>query len=192
MIEGYRVGRRIVTGNDPDGIGVFARVDELTPAAGTSLPIDGYRVWGSDSMPLPLPTDGLRPVVDGDHGQDVDALIAGMHPEGPQNGFRMGVYVFAPHTGASEVIGIHHHDTVDLIFILDGEMTLNLPTSKMVLRAGDSLVLNGTSHCFDNESDAPAAIGLVSMGGQRVGPHNRAQALQWDAELGYHYGQGAL
>jgi quercetin dioxygenase-like cupin family protein len=187
--------RRVVTGEDKHGKGYFARVEAVEPSAPSEIPIDSFRIWGSDAIPLALPTSGLLPQVVAAEGSDpaaVPATIRDLHPEGPKNGFRMGVYVFAPHTGSSDSIGLHWHDTVDCIFMIEGEMTLHLETSQMTLTPGDALVLNGTTHCFDNHSDAPAVFGLVSFGAERDGGGaDPRQALRWAPERGYYYDDGA-
>jgi quercetin dioxygenase-like cupin family protein len=191
MTEPFHTVRRIVTGEDAEGKGYFARVEVIEPSAPSEIPIDSYRVWGGDEIPIQLPTDGLLPPVAQAQGTAVEqapATIRDLHPEGPNRGFRMGLYVFGPHTGSSESIGLHWHDTVDCLFVISGEMTIHLERSEMKLHPGDCLVLNGTTHCFDNHSDEQAVIGLVSFGAERHGGGaDPRQALRWSPERGYHY-----
>jgi uncharacterized cupin superfamily protein len=48
--------------------------------------------------------------------------------------------------------------SLDLCFILEGAITLMLDTAEVHLKAGDSVILRGTSHAWSNRSDKPCII----------------------------------
>lgn len=181
--------RRIVTGLDSGGRSVFARVEELPQSSVGEAPVEVFRVWGTDSLPVILPTDGRMPQIAGAaDAADLDRFIAELHPEGPEHGLRIGVYTFAPGGCTKDVVGLHWHDTVDVFFMIDGELALHGDDGKVTVRRGDCIVVNGTNHVFDNESDAPATFGLVSLGGRREGASPpRRDKLDWTPERGYHF-----
>lgn len=61
--------------------------------------------------------------------------------------------------------GMHRSDTVDFIYVLEGEIVLELDEGReTVLRAGDTAVQNGTRHAWRNRSGAPCRL-LVCMVG---------------------------
>lgn len=183
--------RRIVTGLDDDGRSVFARVDDLPlSTAGEDVPVQIFRAWGTDSLPIVLPTDGMMPQIDGAGGaQDLDAFIRDLHPEGPPHGLRIGVYAWSPHAGTAASVGLHWHDTVDVFFMIAGELVLRSDEGQVTVRQGDVIVVNGTNHVFDNESDEIAVFGLVSLGGRREGNAPPVEnKLDWSPERGYFFG----
>jgi uncharacterized cupin superfamily protein len=49
-------------------------------------------------------------------------------------------------------------DSLDFCFILDGEITLVLDIAEAPLKAGDAVILRGTSHAWSNRSDKPCII----------------------------------
>jgi uncharacterized cupin superfamily protein len=183
--------RRIVTGLDTDGRSVLARSDELPRSEAGDVAINIFRAWGTDTLPIILPTDGRTPPIDGaDRAADLDAFIRDLHPEGPEHGLRIGIYAWQPHTGTKDKVGLHWHDTVDVFFMITGELVLYSEDGSITIRPGDVVIVNGTNHVFDNESDAPAVFGLVSLGGRREGASPpRANKLDWSAERGYFFGK---
>ena len=169
---------------------MFARVDALpVSAAGEDVPVRIFRVWGTDSLPITLPTDGHMPQIAGaDGARDLDEFIRDLHPEGPPDGLRIGVYMWSPRAGTASSVGLHWHDTTDVFFMIAGELVLFADDERVTVRQGDVIVVNGTNHVFDNESDEVAVFGLVSLGGRRDGqtpPHDRK--LGWNRERGYFF-----
>jgi uncharacterized cupin superfamily protein len=64
--------------------------------------------------------------------------------------------------------GMHTTDTIDFEVVLDGEVWLELDDGVEVhLRAGDTVVQNGTRHAWRNRSDRPARMAFVLIGAQR-------------------------
>jgi uncharacterized cupin superfamily protein len=66
--------------------------------------------------------------------------------------------------------GMHTTDTVDYCVILSGEVWLELDDGALTcLRAGDTVVQNGTRHAWRNLSREPVTMAVVMVGAQRSG-----------------------
>jgi quercetin dioxygenase-like cupin family protein len=66
--------------------------------------------------------------------------------------------------------GMHTTDTVDYCVILAGEVWLELDDGALTcLRAGDTVVQNGTRHAWRNLGDEPVTMAVVMVGAQRSG-----------------------
>ncbi len=67
--------------------------------------------------------------------------------------------------------GFHTSDTTDLFYILSGRYVLQLDDGVEVeLRAGDTVIQNGTRHAFRNPAEEPCVLVAFSIGGYRI-PH---------------------
>lgn len=66
--------------------------------------------------------------------------------------------------------GMHRSDTIDFIYVLEGEIVLELDEGQEVtLRSGDTAVQNGTRHAWRNRSGKECRL-LVCMQGARRHP----------------------
>jgi mannose-6-phosphate isomerase-like protein (cupin superfamily) len=54
--------------------------------------------------------------------------------------------------------GWHRTNTLDLMYVLEGEITLQLEDDKTVLRPGDLIVQRGTNHAWHNYGDKPVRL----------------------------------
>ena len=64
--------------------------------------------------------------------------------------------------------GMHTTDTIDFEYIIEGEVWLELDDNAAVqLRAGDTVVQNGTRHRWRNESSDPCRIVVFMVGTER-------------------------
>jgi hypothetical protein len=52
--------------------------------------------------------------------------------------------------------------TLDLVLVLEGEVTLVLDAEEVALAAGDTVVQRGTNHAWSNRSDKPCRIAISS------------------------------
>jgi len=144
--------RRVVTGETSAGKAVVvsdAAVTGEPPRVGVVV----HDVWGSDA-PLTLPHDGVRPATDG------------IAP--PPGGFRFALVSFAPN---EEVLGggMHRSDTVDMSFVLSGEIWIELDDgAETLLRAGDTLVQNATIHAWHNRAAEPCVMAVAAVGARRT------------------------
>jgi mannose-6-phosphate isomerase-like protein (cupin superfamily) len=172
--------RRVVTGNDANGKSVFVSDDEVEPLTVALMPgASVVKVWGADA-PVVLPVDGSPPVA-------VEYMP-------PPRGFRFDVVTLGPSGGAlaadldlaaaqaemeeklpglaalmePDHPGTHTTDSVDFDVIISGEVWLEVDGGERVLlRAGDCVVLNGTRHSWHNESDQPCTMVSAVIGAER-------------------------
>jgi quercetin dioxygenase-like cupin family protein len=180
--------RRVTTGHDARGKAVIASDAEVDGTALSLLPgAEFHRLWGAD-IPPRFPDQGAQP-----EGP-------GYFP--PLGGFRFMMFTVAPHTMSRRAAvdrsallaemeeklpglaiymepnhpGMHTTDTIDFEYIISGEVWLDLDDgATMQLRAGDTVVQNGTRHRWRNESVEPCRI-VVFMVGTRREPSGLAVA----------------
>lgn len=172
--------RRVVTGQDASGKSVFVSDDQVDPVTLDLLPGSEFHLlWGDDDMPK-LPTDGTPPPT------------KGYFP--PSNGFRWYFFTLPPEAvaapenidfaaalteaaeklpGLTDVLepdhpGMHTTDTVDFEVVLSGEIVLELDDgAEVTLKAGDTVVQNGTRHAWHNRGDVAAVIAVGLIGAER-------------------------
>lgn len=169
--------RNVVTGHDDQGRAVFVRDREIEASTTTLMPGLGFHMLWSTNGISTFPDDGAEkpspsyfPPPGGTRflvftipaqrtppppGTDMtaaraeaDALLPGllerMEPDNP---------------------GMHRSDTIDFIYVLEGEIVLELDDGREVtLRAGDTAVQNGTRHAWRNRSGKDCRL-LVCMQG---------------------------
>jgi oxalate decarboxylase/phosphoglucose isomerase-like protein (cupin superfamily) len=61
---------------------------------------------------------------------------------------------------------MHVTQTIDYAMVLDGQATMLLDDSEVVLEQGDVLVQRATNHGWTNRSDKPCRIAFVLIGAQ--------------------------
>jgi mannose-6-phosphate isomerase-like protein (cupin superfamily) len=172
--------RRVVTGHTPDEKSIFASDTEVD--AITSPVLSGwefYRLWGADKAPT-FPDDGLP------------SPYSTHFP--PVGGFRFGTFTIPPESvertenldfsvmleaidkvlpGAAKYMekdnpGMHATDTIDFEYIISGEIWLELDDCKEIhLRAGDTVIQNGTRHAWHNKGSEPCSMVLCLIGAHR-------------------------
>lgn len=174
-------GRRlIVTGHGDDGSAVVVR-DEIHQAR-TSPGLPGVELnylWGSDAVQT-YPDAGREP-----------AWLSHFPPAG---GFRFVTYVLPPadfvppadsasaenqahalatfpgllDTYEDDGSGLHTSDTTDVAIVLSGQVVLGLTDgSETTLRAGDTIVQNGTAHSWTNRTNERVEMLFVLLGAER-------------------------
>ena len=172
--------RRVVTGQQADGKSVFVSDEEVEPVTVSLLPgAEFHRLWGDDETPK-LPTDGTPP---------------SQHAYFPRaGGFRWGFFTLPPSSQQTvegidfeaamqefeeklpglaghmepDQPGMHTTDTVDFEVVLSGEVVLELDDgAEVTLKAGDTVVQNGTRHAWHNRGDVPAVIAVGIIGAHR-------------------------
>jgi mannose-6-phosphate isomerase-like protein (cupin superfamily) len=172
--------RRVVTGHTPDGKATVASDTEVDAITVDLLPgAEFYRLWGANEAPT-FPDDGApRP--------------APLYFP-PVGGFRFGLFTVAPDSitrpedldmqlvaaevedklpGLSAYLeadnpGMHTTDTIDFEYVLSGEVWLELDDGEQVLlRAGDTVVQNGTRHAWRNKHTEPCRLVVCLIGAHR-------------------------
>jgi quercetin dioxygenase-like cupin family protein len=167
--------RRVATGTSSTGRSFVALDEYLEPVRTSALP--GYawhKLWGFDTLPTD-PATAATP-----DGQD-------HFP--PPGGVRFNFFTVPPHTTSrppltpelareldeklpgrsghmeSDQAGLHRTASVDLVFVQAGEICLDLDDGVTVdLKAGDSLIQNGTRHAWRNPTDQPCNLVIVLIG----------------------------
>lgn len=140
--------RRVVTGFDAHGKAVVnsdQRVENNIAAPG-GLQIG--LLWGYDdkiSLALPDALEGRDPR----QIKTNDLLM------------KWGSYDLPP----GGVVGMHSTRTVDLLTMLEGELTMVLDSGEVVvLKPHDTLLQRGVVHAWQNRSDKPARWTVVTLG----------------------------
>ena len=173
--------RRVVTAHDESGRSVFAADEEVEPITVMAFPGWAFHaLWGGDRTPIfpddgspppwttyfpgvegfrfsfstippagAEPPDGIEPVAaEAEVERALPGLLAQMEPDDP---------------------GMHTSDTIDLEVILRGEVILELDDgAERLLRAGDTVVQNGTRHRWRNPGPEPALMAVFMLGARRA------------------------
>jgi hypothetical protein len=163
----------VVTGHDDQGRSVVVQdtLVEVTPITGSMARV--HRIWGADGVdPVPgegseSPYEGFFPPPGGYRFILFTLLPAGSPSGDADTGVSFPDFVEAMQRGPGR--GMHASDSVDLIYVVAGEIWLELDDSAEVrLVAGDTVVQVGTVHGWRNRSDAPATLALVLIGARRA------------------------
>ena len=169
--------RRVTTGHDEHGKAVVVSDTEVAPDTIALMPgAEFHKLWGAD-RPQSFPDDGSRP--------------AGPGYFPPLGGYRFMMFTVAPQAAAQRAPGdrqvllsefkaklpglsehmerhnpgMHTTDTVDFEYIVSGEVWLELDDGACVhLRAGDTVVQNGTRHAWRNKGSEPCCIVVFMVG----------------------------
>lgn len=172
--------RRIATGHNVTGRATIAsdtNVDAIT--VGLAPGWEFHRLWGADEV-VSFPDDGSPPA------------NPAYFP--PVHGFRFGMFTVPPMSdatiadidfehGAMEIEeklpgmaahmepdnpGMHTTDTIDFEYVISGEVWLELDDGQEVLvKAGDTVVQNGTRHAWRNKSGEPCRLLVCLIGANR-------------------------
>jgi len=173
--------RRVVTGQTSDGRSVFVSDEEVEPVRPPLL--GGEDVWefgGEDRWPS-LPMSG-------------EASFHGFFP--PHEGYRFAMFTIPPTSFEAPEIkdfdaaleeterqlpnvtkaltdkeGLHATDSVDFLYILEGEVEFVLGEGETKqLKAGDCVIQNGAYHAwFNRHPDQWAKLLVIFVGAPRVG-----------------------
>ncbi len=175
--------RRIVTGHDAAGKAIVLE-DGPAPAVVTNPQRPNYfsaQIWATHATPVPLAA------VERDPTAQKLALAA------PANGTVIRVIQFPPEDpsihkldaiGARAIFAaiggekastfkpggphplMHRTETVDYGIVLEGEITLVLDDSEVIVRAGDVVVQRGTNHAWSNRSGKPCRVAFILIDGR--------------------------
>lgn len=169
--------RRVTTGHSVQGKAVFVSDTEVDGATVALMPgAEFHGLWGADLAPS-FPDTGLQPPG------------PGYFP--PLGGYRFMMFTVPPQAGARAAPGdrqallgeikttlpgllehmernnpgMHTTDTIDFEYIVSGEVWLELDDGATVhLRAGDTVVQNGTRHAWRNKGSEPCCIVVFMVG----------------------------
>ena len=173
--------RRVVTGHDRNGKAVFVSDVPVEPITTSLVPgAEFHRLWGSDTAPT-FPDSGTMPTyatyfppVGGfrvwffslpprRRGTSEDAA-AGLPDPAALSEFEAKLPGLAQYL-EPDVPGMHTTPTIDFEVVLAGEIVLELDEGASVtLRAGDTIVQNGTRHRWRNDGDIQAIVAVFICG----------------------------
>ena len=183
--------KRVITGQREDGTSYFARIETVAvrgAAGGEGVQVGSFKMWASDTLPVLLPTDGRAPTLRSHPTPDESpgALMNNPSPHPGLLGYRANLIKFPPASeGKNFFAGLHWHDTCDLLFVIEGELTVGLDGGEEVTAfPGDLLVQNGTNHWW-RSGPAGATLGLTMIGAKRfAGPEpSREQYVDHSSAL---------
>ncbi|KAB2367177.1 cupin domain-containing protein [Actinomadura montaniterrae] len=175
--------RRVVTGHDSAGRARVVDDRAVEPITSDLMPgCAAYRLWGRDERPVfpddgaPRPAEAYYPPRDGTRfmintiapgepvpppGLDEAAALAALERLMP--GAMAAMEPGPP--------GMHVTDSLDYVLVVSGEVTLELDDGEQtVLRAGDTVIQNGTRHTWRNHGTEPCTIVGVAIGAERTRP----------------------
>ena len=174
--------RRVVTGHSVDGRAIVVSDSEVDGTTVDMLPgSEWHELWSADRPPR-FPDEGVQ--------------LPGSNWFPPVGGFRFATFVVGPKSQklseefnrqlALEELentlpgmvsqanhkpdnpGMHTSDTIDFEYILSGNVWLELDDGKEIhLKAGDTVVQNGTRHAWRNKSDEPCRMVVFLVGAHR-------------------------
>lgn len=147
--------RRVVTGHDGNNIAKALIDGPATNAKAPSGGLTSRLIWYTSKAPCDVSV--------GEAIDDMGAHNIGTPP--PPNGTRCSVLDLMPGNKAV----LHRTETLDYVFVLAGEVEMDLDDSTVKLKAGDIVVQRGTNHAWANRSNAPARIGVVLVDAAPLG-----------------------
>ena len=172
---------RVVTGHDADGKSIFASNGPLSTIRGLEA-IPGmifHEVWETRGTPAPVdncpdPTDGPLSHQAPKHGTVIrfvdfppDASYLDQAEARMKELFKevndvnaLTVKPDSPHPM------MHRSEAVDYGIVIEGEMTLVLDDSEVLLRPGSVVVQRGTNHAWANRSDKMCRMLYIQINGE--------------------------
>lgn len=172
--------RRVVTGHDAQGRstiifdGPAAQVKEMASMPGLAL----TDLW--ETSGAPADNDGMadaadRPVrLEPANGGAIFRTVE-FPPDSHWQGQADAALAFnsigagAAHDSASSDPMRHKTNTVDLIFVLKGEIEAIVDTGRVLLRQGDAFIQRGTMHSWSVPGDEPCILGVVLIDARPAG-----------------------
>jgi mannose-6-phosphate isomerase-like protein (cupin superfamily) len=173
---------RVVTGHDADGKAVVAssgplpRVIEIAAIPGTVF----HEVWSTAGVParvdngsdpttgpltLPPPSQGTR-IRFVDIPPDSDEFLAHGAARMKEAFTQAGDVTASTVTADSPHPLMHRTESIDYGVVIEGEMTLVLDESEVLLKPGSVVVQRGTNHAWANRSGRPCRMLFVLVDGR--------------------------
>jgi mannose-6-phosphate isomerase-like protein (cupin superfamily) len=172
---------RVVTGHDAEGKAIVASNGPLpTVVAIEAIPGTVFHeVWETHATPAPLdnaadPTTGPLKLPPPRHGTrmrfvDIPPDTAEFLAQGATR--MKAAFTQAGDVGASTVQRgsphplMHRTESIDYGVVIEGEMTLVLDDSEVLLKPGSVVVQRGTNHAWANRSGKPCRMLFVLIDG---------------------------
>lgn len=139
--------RRIVTGHDANGKSIILS-DGPPPQnhamSGPGVGADFTEIWNS---PAPVPTLVAAEAVE-PNARPFTIM--------PTAGHLLRLITLYPASMGGHRTVMHRTSTLDYVVVIEGEATMLLDDSEVVLGPGDVVVQRGTNHAWENRSDKVA------------------------------------
>lgn len=129
--------RRVVTGQAADGRSTFSFDDEVEGLP-TSPGVTIAELWATAEAPA-------------SNAGSADAARKRHSLLPDPSGTLLRIFEVEPQDPDSD-LGFHTTDTVDYIYVIEGEIVALVEQGEVLLRAGDVLVQRGTEHAWSNRS----------------------------------------
>ncbi len=164
--------RVVSTGHSKQGKAIFREdviVNPFVPNPNAGVEI--WDLWGEDDAVI-LPNDGSKPICPAPFpsGSGFRFKLLTLHPADTlleDNMADSPITVDGP-AMETDSPGMHTTDTVDCIYIVAGEVWLELDDGiEKLLRAGDTVIQNGTRHAWHNKGSIPCTMISCSIGAER-------------------------
>lgn len=175
LLDPARRPRRVVAVQGSDGKSHFVHdevIEEDVKSAANGLPDQLFRIWATDRLPAELPWDGSGSPVETELAcADLSEILrhSTRVPFGPGQ-LRVHLVRHPANSQGKREPHLHWHDTVDVQWVLAGEMTLGLDDgSEVVLGPLDAAVLYGANHSWRTGPEG-ALKAVFNLGASRVGP----------------------
>jgi hypothetical protein len=167
--------RRVVTGVEEGGGSVFVRDDNVEPVRPPILGGNTLHILYGDDAPVVAPTSGeVRDDLTWLPNPGGYRFLMFTYPPASRRVFPGGLEASIAETdrtlpGLTDIVsganGMHTTPTVDLEYVVAGELILTLDSGQQkTLRAGDVLIQCGASHAWSNDGDTEATMLLVFVG----------------------------
>ena len=162
--------RRVVTGHDEAHVARVILDGPATNARHGAAGNTSTLIWCTDGAPADIAI-GLD-------AEDMGARKLGTAP--PALGTRVTVIDFPPGNKPA----MHRTETIDYVFVLAGEIDMDMDDSTVTLKAGDVMVQRGTNHSWVNRSKEPARLGFVLVDASPLGIGHAVTGLTTAADHG--------
>ena len=139
--------RRIITGHDTNNVAKAIMDGPATNARHGGASNVSTLIWCTEGTPADIAI--------GEDVEDMGARKLGTAP--PPGGSRVAVIDFPPGNKPA----MHRTETIDYVFVLSGEIDMDMDDSTVHMKAGDVMVQRGTNHSWVNRSNAPARLAFV-------------------------------
>jgi hypothetical protein len=163
--------RLIVTGVGPNGESMFV---SDAPTA-DRLVGEGYtrnQLWQGLQVPTPVtapngPGDAtvIPPPPEG-YGYDITAFAPDSEWD-YEAGYAQLLADSGVEADPGDVPGMHTTDTIDIVTVISGEISVLVDAGEKLLQQGDTIVIRGVKHAWRNRSTRPCVISAVHVSATR-------------------------
>jgi mannose-6-phosphate isomerase-like protein (cupin superfamily) len=165
--------RRVVTGHDENGIATIIRDEQAAcilqrpNRPGVTL----TNLWQNEKTPAAMerhddPVDG--PLILHPPKQGSVFRIVQFDPENPEELANLdGKSAFAEMGAGANIVEnarhpfMHRTDSLDYTVIMSGEIYMMMDKEEFLLKAGDTVIQQGTNHAWSNRSSEPCLICFI-------------------------------